>query len=239
MPPIIWAAMLAGDLHLQAITISFATPRQQLVIRLINTVLTNCYKPPRSFLTFFLDALHFLIKVIMRKRASFKKWLPAREVGANTSSGIASSPAEKTLWRAASDVLNKRYSCVYFSFVAANSGRKQEERGAWRSAFSVAVAVSERPFLKDGPVLLRFTGKHVGHPALFLLWASYQGLMRLSPRMFLLYLSRGQFGGPSAQIEPFCLTLKQTEGPLCVCPFLFIPPPPSSCCCPRWPRSQV
>lgn len=35
-------------------------------------------------------------------------------------------------------------------------------------------------------------------------------LMRLSPRMFLLYLSRGQFGGPSAQIEPFCLTLKQT-----------------------------
>lgn len=68
-------------------------------------------------------------------------------------------------------MLNKCYPCVYFSFVGANNGVEEEE-GSVRGALSAEAAserVSERPFLKDGPVLLRFTGKHVGHPALFLL----------------------------------------------------------------------
>lgn len=82
------------------------------------------------------------------KRASFKKCLPAQKVRANTSSGITSSrgggggrgPFEELLVRTASDVLNKCYPRVYFSFVGANNGG---EEGSVRGALSTE-AVSER-----------------------------------------------------------------------------------------------
>lgn len=74
---------------------------------------------------------------------------PARKVRANTSSGITSSlgggeegPFEELLVRAASDVLNKCYPCVYFSFVGANNGVEEEE-GSVHGALS-AEAASER-----------------------------------------------------------------------------------------------
>lgn len=59
--------------------------------------------------------------------------------------------------------------CLFFL-----CGRQQRRggEGSVRGALSAEAAserASEQPFLKDGPVLLRFTGKHVGHPALFLL----------------------------------------------------------------------
>lgn len=61
---------------------------------------------------------------------------PARKVRANTSSSITSSlgggeegPFEELLVRAASDVLNKCYPCVYFSFVGANNGVEEEGSG--------------------------------------------------------------------------------------------------------------
>lgn len=71
---------------------------------------------------------------------------------------------------------------------------------------------------KEGPVLLRFAGKPVGHPALFLSQAPYQWPDAVVLLHVPLVPQLGQFHGLSAQIEPFCLTLKQTRTYYaCVC----------------------